>query len=89
MDAEKLFKKMADSGKRLAADTLDRAIGTHVIAMIERDGEISVAALLEALQQTVDTATSAQGKADPDFDLPRLQAGAALARLQELLSQRV
>ncbi|MGE4545796.1 MAG: hypothetical protein AB7D06_17015 [Pedobacter sp.] len=80
MDEKKAFQQMVASRFKMADETKTKAIGDKVLFLIERDGEISVQALITALQDTVDSfSPTAQ------YDLSRLQAEAALVHLKARL----
>ena len=88
MDMEKI---LADAAKtyRLAAESVcENTIGTKVIALLCRDGEISSRDLIAALEFDVANAPSAHGKGRADMDLQRLRAQAAIDIIRETLSAR-
>ena len=79
MDVDKFLKHRDDLVQQGVDFLKARTIGRHVIELVARDGEISVASLFDSL-------TSSIGPATPEKE--RLLAEAALACLQELRAER-
>lgn len=84
-DAEKLLARMADTKQRLAEAVKENTIGKYVIELISRDGEISVTALMAALDDAISSSPSARGKGAPEQDMARLAAAAALEYIRSLI----
>lgn len=87
-DAEKLLAKMAKTKKMAAEAVKENTIGKHAVAVISRNGDISVAALTAALEDAIANSPSARGKGAPEQDLDRLAAEAALNHIRSLLGPR-
>lgn len=79
MDADKFLKHRDDLVQQGVDFLKARTIGRHVIELVARDGEISVASLFDSLNNSI-------GPATPEKE--RLLAEAALACLQELRAER-
>lgn len=85
---KELSKSMSASYKRMADQTAGRTLGEHVMELLRKNGDISVAGLRQALTSSIELSESACGAADPELDQQRLNAEAALKVLDQLLASR-
>ncbi len=84
MDTEKVLDQFAKTNKLAAGAVKEWTIGQHVVALLAEEGEISISALVASLQRVIDSSQSAAGKKEPEQDLLRLQAEAALDHIRGL-----
>ena len=82
---EKLLVKRSANIKKIAEGTTGVALGKHAVALIARDGEISVETLKNFLLQELENSPSAQGLCDADQDFKRQSAEESLKHLETLL----
>ena len=78
----KLLTKFADTKKKAANGSVFTVLGEHVFSLVEQGVDLSLAALIDSLQQQVDGSPSAIGQGDPDQDLHRMSAEVAIESLQ-------
>jgi len=88
MDIDNFLKKQSDVFQKVSESIKEWTIGHHVASLIEKEGEISIDALVKSLQFQIDASSSAHGKSSPDHDIVRMQAQAALSYLKGLLNSR-
>jgi len=84
-ELDKALAKMAKSYQKMAVALREKTIGTHVLAIAARDGEISIENLRKSLHAEIKNAPSNHGECAPELDLKLLTAEAALVHLLTLL----
>lgn len=85
-DVEKAAKNIIKSNKKIAAATKDIALGKFAVAVIAKEGEISVASLRALIIKQIESSPSFRGERKLEQDLPCLTAQAALEYLESLLN---
>jgi len=82
MDSKEVVDKIISKNDEIASAGAerfkDKTIGEHVLNLITKDGDLSVASLIASLQQAVEYGSTAE----------RIKAGPALAYLQQLTGNR-
>lgn len=78
-DIESLIKKRQALVEKGVDQLKAKTIGQHVLSLMERDGELSAAALIESLRHA---------NSSPADEADRLLTEAAMACLQELQGRR-
>lgn len=78
---EKILDNFARAQSGLAKSQATVLIGEIALEVLARDGDISLRALLDALQQRVDSAPSKRGDGTARMDIRLIQAEEAIAQL--------
>lgn len=79
LDVEKVLAKHAKNYQKMAVAQVPATVGTAVLDLIRRDGDVSRAALLAEFEQRLSAIHSSASKGRPELDLRRLLDEEALA----------